>query len=487
VSKDRHNAHVNLHAVALRVMQQYGFDPEFSPQSEEQVAKLEANPPSSSNGLKDLTSLLWSSIDNDTSRDLDQVEYAEKNGDGSYKVLIGIADVDSFVPKGSPIDIDAADQTTTVYTGVEMFPMIPEKLSTDMTSLLEEQDRLAMITELHIDEDGDVLSSNIYPAKVRNKAKLAYHAVGEWLEGRDDPPPKVAENRELQEQLKLQDKVAQFLRAKRAERGALTLDSIETRPVMKGEEIVDITKHERNHATELIEDFMIAANGAVARTLAKTSSIRRIVRTPARWEKIVDLAMQYGFKLPSDPDPRPLNEFLCERKKADPDRFPELSLTVIKLMGPGEYVLEKPRDSGEGHFGLAVPDYTHSTAPNRRYPDVITQRIIKSVINDRKNPYSDAELESLARQCTEKADAARKVERAMVKRIAAVALRNRIGETFDAIVTGASEKGTWVRIKRPTVEGKVLQGFKGMDVGDHVRVKLIGADPVNGFIDFARA
>jgi exoribonuclease-2 len=344
-----------------------------------------------------------------------------------------------------------------------------------------------MVTELRISEDGEVQSSEIYSARVHNKAQLAYTAVGHWLEGHNGPPPKVAASQELQKQLRLQDEIAQKLRSKRFEIGALNLDTIETRPVLQGDEISDIVKHERNHATELIEDFMIAANGAVARTLANVSSIRRIVRTPARWEKIVDLAMQYGFKLPADPDSKALNDFLCERKQADPDRFPDLSLAVIKLLGPGEYVLEKAGESGEGHFGLAVPDYTHSTAPNRRYADLITQRLLKAVISNAKSPYSNSELEALAQACTQKADAARKVERSMVKRIAAVALRDRIGETFDGIVTGASPKGTWVRIKRPTVEGRVLQGFHGMDVGDHVRVKLIGADAQNGFIDFARA
>jgi exoribonuclease-2 len=489
VSHNRNgNNHINLHAIGRQVMRQYGFDPDFSPAAQAQVKQLEQRGPlRTMNNARDLTALLWSSIDNDTSRDLDQVEYAEKLGDGSYKVLIGIADVDAFAPKGSPIDEHAAQQTTTVYTGIDMFPMLPEELSTDMTSLVETGDRLAMITELRISEDGVVQSSEIYPARIRNKAQLAYHAVGQWLEGHDGAPPKVAASAELQKQLRLQDEIAQKLRDRRFDNGALNLETIETRPVTEGDEISDIVKHERNHATELIEDFMIAANGAVARTLAKVSSIRRIVRTPERWEKIVDLAMQYGFKLPGDPDSKALNDFLCERKKADPEGFPELSLTVIKLMGPGEYVVEKAGESGEGHFGLAVPDYTHSTAPNRRYPDLITQRLLKAVITGSKSPYSDTELEALAQACTAKADAARKVERSMVKRIAAVALRNRIGETFDAIVTGASPKGTWVRIKHPTVEGRVLQGFHGMDVGDHVRVKLIGADAQNGFIDFARA
>lgn len=486
---NQHNGKVNLHAIALRVMKQYGFDPAFSPASQQQVKQLAAHDPRAAERarVKDMTGLLWSSIDNDTSRDLDQIEVAEKLADGTFRVRVGIADVDAYVPKRSAIDVDAADQATTVYTGVEMFPMLPEELSTHMTSLLPDDDRLAVVTELVVDEDGVVRSSEMYRALVRNKAQLAYHSVGEWLEGRAAPPEKVASSPELQAQLKLQDDIAQRLRKRRVENGALELETIETRPVMKGDEITDIAKHERNHATELIEDFMIAANGAVARRLEKVSSIRRIVRTPERWEKIVALAEQYGFHLPAEPDSRALNEFLCQRKAADPDRFPELSLTVIKLMGPGEYVLEKANAGSEGHFGLAVPDYTHSTAPNRRYPDVVTQRILKALIGGQPSPYSDGELSAIAQNCTQKADAARKVERTMVKSIAAVALAHRIGETFDAIVTGASQKGTWVRIKHPTVEGKVVRGDKGMDVGDHVRVKLLAADPQNGFIDFARA
>jgi VacB/RNase II family 3'-5' exoribonuclease len=485
----RHNGKVNLHAIALRVMSQHGFDPAFSAASQQQVKDLEQHDPRSAErgGVKDMTGLLWSSIDNDTSRDLDQIEVAERLTDGTFRVRIGIADVDTYVPKGSPIDVDAADQATTVYTGVEMFPMLPEELSTQMTSLLPDDDRLAVITELIVDGDGIVRSSEMYRALVRNKAQLAYHGVGEWLEGRGAPPEKVAASPDLQTQLKLQDDIAQRLRKRRIENGALELETIEPRPVMKGDQIADIVKHERNNATQLIEDFMIAANGAVARRLEKVSSIRRIVRTPERWERIVELASQYGFQLPRDPDSRALNEFLCERKAAEPDRFPELSLTVIKLMGPGEYVLEKGNAGAEGHFGLAVPDYTHSTAPNRRYPDVVTQRILKAMIAGKPSPYSDAELNTIAQNCTLKADAARKVERTMVKSIAAVALAKRIGETFDAIVTGASQKGTWVRIKQPTVEGKVVRGDKGMDVGDHVRVKLLAADPQNGFIDFARA
>jgi exoribonuclease-2 len=374
-----------------------------------------------------------------------------------------------------------------VYTGVEMFPMLPPELCTHITSLLENENRLAVVTELAIDEDGVVQSSNIYRAIVRNKAQLAYPSIGAWLEEHAGPPPKVAAAPELQQQLKLQDEIAQRLREKRFENGALNLDTIETKPVVEGDQIVDIERHERNHATELIEDFMIAANGAVARTLEKVSSIRRIVRTPERWARIVDLAGQYGFKLPADPDSKTLNEFLVARKQADPERFPELSLTVIKLLGPGEYVLERANSASEGHFGLAVPDYTHSTAPNRRYADLVTQRIVKAFIAKQKPPYSDAELTAIAQNCTLKADAARKVERSMVKRIAAVALRDRIGETFDALVTGASQKGTYVRIHKPMVEGRVMRGFEGMDVGDKVRVKLIGADPQNGFIDFARA
>jgi exoribonuclease-2 len=478
----------NLQELAHQSMLEHGFKPDFSQAAQDQTWQVVGHPPTVSPGpnVRDLRSLLWSSIDNDTSRDLDQIEYAEQLSDGNTKVLIGIADVDAFVPKGSPIDEHAASETTTVYAGVRNFPMLPEELSTGLTSLLEDQDRLAVIIEYVADKNGCILASDIYRAVVRNKAQLAYPAVGAWLEGQAAAPSKVAASTELQAQLRLQDEVAQALRLERYRNGALNIESTETRPVLQGEKIVGISNQEKNRATELIEDFMIAANGVVARALENVSSIRRIVKTPERWDRIVQLAAQHGTKLPAAPDSKALNEFLTQQKATDPDHFPDLSLAVVKLMGPGEYVLEPPGDTGAGHFGLAVQDYTHSTAPNRRFADVVTQRLIKAKLSNGAAPYSDSELGAIAQNCTAKENAARKVEREMSKRIAAVAMSGRIGDTFDAIVTGATEHGTFVRVMKPHVEGLLDHG-KTMDVGDRVRVKLVRTDVQHGFIDFDRA
>jgi exoribonuclease-2 len=429
---------------------------------------------------------LWSSIDNDTSRDLDQIEVAERLPTGGVKVRIGIADVDAFVPRQSAIDQHAARETTSVYTGVRIFPMLPEELSTDKTSLLENQDRLAVITEFVVDNDGHVTSSDVYRALVRNHAQLQYNSLGAWLEGTAAAPAKVAASADLQAQLRLQDEVAQKLRKRRYENGALDLDTQETTALLLNAQVVDVVKQQKNHATELIEDFMIAANGVVARMLEKVSSLRRIVKQPERWDRIVQLAAEHGIKLPPDPDSKALNDLLIKRKAEDPDHFAELSLTVIKLIGPGEYVLERPGDTAPGHFGLAVQDYTHSTAPNRRFPDIVTQRLVKAMLAGQPNPYSDNELSAIAGNCTAKGDAARKVERDMSKRLAASAMQNRIGATFDAVVTGASPKGTFVRIEQPHVEGLLAQGQQGADVGDKLRVKLIRIDVQRGFIDFAR-
>ena len=439
--------------------------------------------------LRDLRSLLWSSIDNDTSRDLDQIEVAEQLPNGEAKVMVGIADVDAFVQKGTPIDQHAAKETTTVYTGVRNFSMLPEPLSTGATSLLEAGDRISVVIEFVVAADGTIHSGTWYRALVRNKAQLAYNAVGAWLENKGPAPGKVAASAELQSQLKFQNEVAQRLRKQRYQHGALNIETIETRAVVLNEKIVDIARQEKNEATELIEEFMIASNEIVARTLEerKVSSIRRVVKTPERWPRIVELAAQHGETLPALPDSKALNDFLIKRKAADPDHFTDVSLTVIKLMGPGEYVLERPGDPEQGHFGLAVQDYTHSTAPNRRFADLVTQRLIKAVLANQPAPYSDADLAAIAQNCTLKENAARKVERAMTKRIAAVAMSSRIGELFDAIVTGVTPKGTFVRVAKPVVEGLLAQGQQGVDVGDKLRVKLIRADAQNGYIDFARA
>ncbi len=469
----------------------HGFRPDFGPQVQQQIAQLKAQPPriTTTPEVRDLRGLLWSSIDNDTSKDLDQIEVAERLPNGDAKVLVGIADVDMFVAKGTPIDQHAAQETTSVYTGAAIFPMLPEELSTNVTSLLERDNEMAVIIEFVVGADGAVKSTDLYRALVHNKAQLAYNSVGAWLEGRGPAPAKVAASPELQAQLKLQDEIAQSLRNARFEHGALTIENTETRPVMLQDKVVDIVRQEKNRATELIEDFMVAANQAVALTLEKRgiASIRRIVKTPERWDRIVALAAQYGAKLPAQPDSKALNDFLIQRKAADPDHFADISLAVVKLMGPGEYVLQRPGEPEQGHFGLAVQNYTHSTAPNRRFADLLTQRLIKAMLDGQKSPYSDTELTSVAQNCTAKEDAARKVEREMSKRIAAMAMSSRIGETFDGIVTGAGAKGTFVRVLKPHIEGMLVQGQHGLDVGDKLRVKLVDTDVQRGYIDFSRA
>lgn len=470
-------------------MLENGFEPDFPPAVQTQLAQINSRPPqlAALKDIRDLRNLVWSSIDNDTSRDLDQIEVAERLPDGKIKVLVGVADVDAFVPQNSPIDQHASKETTTVYTGVRNFSMLPEELSTGATSLLPDADKLCMIVEFLVDGCGQIAARDVYRGLVRNKAQLAYSAVGAWLENRGAPPSTVAASAELQAQLKLQDEAAQALKNERYRHGALNIETIEVHPVMQNGKVVDLVKQEKNRATDLIEDFMIAANGVVALTLEekKASSIRRVVKTPQRWDRIVALASEQGGKLPAQPDSKALNDFLQARKAASPDHFADLSLAVVKLMGPGEYVLERPGEPPPGHFGLAVQNYTHSTAPNRRFADMVTQRLIKAVLEGRPSPYEDGELAAVARNCTEKEDAARKVERSMSKRIAAVNMSGRIGEMFNAIVTGAGENGTFVRVEKPHVEGLLVHG-QGVDVGDKLRVKLISADPQRGYIDFVR-
>jgi VacB/RNase II family 3'-5' exoribonuclease len=480
---------INLQTIARQVMQAAGFEPDFPPEVQKQLADIRAHPPQlvPSDKVRDLRNLLWSSIDNDTSKDLDQIEVAERLPNGDVKVMIGIADVDSFVGKDSPIDQHAERETTSVYTGVTIFPMLPNALSTGASSLLPDVDRPAVVTEFVVNAGGALNTSNVYRAVVRNKAQLTYNAVGAWLDGSAPAPPKVAASSDLQAQLRLQDQVAQALKKLRYEHGALALDTSEVVPLLYDGQVVDVVKATKNRATDLIEDFMVAANGVVARLLEKVSSLRRIVRTPAHWDGIVRLAAAAGEKLPADPDSKALNDFLVKRKAADPDRFADLSLAVIKLVGPGEYILERPGDTPEGHFGLAVQDYTHSTAPNRRFPDIVTQRLIKASLDAKAGPYTDNDLAAIASNCTQKGDAARKVEREMSKRISAMAMSNRIGETFDAMITGTTPKGTFVRVAQPHMEGLLTQGAQGLNVGDKLRVKLVRTDVQHGFIDFVKA
>ncbi len=466
-----------------------GFEPNFPPATQQQLAGIRAHPPQLvvAGKVRDLQGLLWSSIDNDTSKDLDQIEVAERLPNGDVKVMVGIADVDAFVSKDTPIDQHAARETTTVYTGIVNFSMLPEELSTGASSLLENVDRPGVVIEFTISADGSLGSSDVYRAIVRNQAQLTYGAVGAWLEGAAPAPAKVAASSELQAQLKLQDEVAQALKKLRCDHGALNIDTSEVHPLVLNSQVIDVVKQEKNRATELIEDFMIAANGVVARMLLKVSSLRRIVKTPAHWDGIVRLAAAHGETLPAKADSKALNDFLLKRKAADPDHFADLSLAVIKLIGPGEYVLERPGDPEQGHFGLAVQDYTHSTAPNRRFADVVTQRLIKALLDGKPGPYSDDELAGIAANCTQKEDAARKVEREMAKRLAAVAMSHRVGEAFDAIVTGVTPKGTFVRVLRPHIEGLLAQGAQGLHVGDKIRAKLTRTDVQRGYIDFVRA
>jgi exoribonuclease-2 len=487
--QDANPSHLDLQAIAKEVMLRRGFEPDFPPEVPQQLASLKDHPPqiAATGDVRDLRNLLWSSIDNDTSRDLDQIEVAERASNGDVKVMVGIADVDAFVAKQTPIDQHAARETTTVYTGIRNFPMLPEELSTGASSLLEKQDRLSIVIEFVVDSSGNQKLPDVYRALVRNKAQLQYNSVGAWLEGKAPAPPKVASSSDLQAQLKLQDEVAQKLKNQRFQNGALNVQTDEVHPLVLNDQVVDVVKQQKNHATELIEDFMVAANGVVARLLEKVSSLRRIVRTPERWDRIVQLAATKGEKLPAQPDSKALNDLLLRRKAADPDHFADLSLAVIKLIGPGEYVLERPGDVAPGHFGLAVQDYTHSTAPNRRFADVVTQRLIKAMLAGQKNPYSDDELTAIAANCTQKEDAAKKVEREMSKRLAAVAMQHRIGEVFDAIVTGVTDHGTFVRVLQPHIEGLLAQGQQGLDVADKLRVKLIRTDVQKGYIDFARA
>jgi VacB/RNase II family 3'-5' exoribonuclease len=481
---------IDLQAAAKQTMLQNGFEPDFPPQVQQQLEQLKTHSPlvAPTANIRDLRNLLWSSIDNDTSRDLDQVEVAERLPNGETKVLVGIADVDAFVPKNSAIDVHAAKETTTVYAGVSTFSMLPEQLSTGVSSLGETEDKLSVVIEFVVGNDGSVQSGNVYRAVLHNKAQLTYNAVEAWLEDKGTAPVKVAASTELQSQLRMQDEVAQALRNERYRRGALNIETIEVSPVVSDGKVSDLVKQQKNRATELVEDFMIAANEVVARFLdaGKVSSIRRVVKSPERWDRIVELAGKQGEQLPAEPNSKALNDFLIKRKANDPDHFADLSLAVIKLMGPGEYVLERPGDPEQGHFGLAVQDYTHSTAPNRRFADLVTQRLVKAVLANQPPPYSDDQLAAIARNCTLRGDAARKVEREMSKRIAAVAMSNKIGETFDGIVTGVTPHGTFVRVLTPPVEGLLAQGQQGVDVGDKLRVKLIRTDIQHGYIDFAR-
>jgi exoribonuclease-2 len=479
----------NLQTIAQHAMADRGFLPEFEPAVLAEAAAIAGPAAAPAEGpLRDLRELLWASIDNDDSLDLDQLTVAQALGEGRVKVLVAIADVDALVAKAAAMDAHARHNATSVYTDAQVFPMLPERLSTSLTSLGEDQDRLAVVIEMVVDAAGAVAESDVYRATVRNHAKLAYGGVAAWLAGHGPAPPRVAAVSGLMDQLRLQDQVAQRLRAQRLHHGALTLETPDARAVFAGDALTDLQPVQPTRADALIEDFMIAANGVTARYLEAKGvpAFRRVLRVPERWDRIVELAAGYGDHLPASPDAASLEAFLVKRQQADPQRFSDLSLAVTKLLGRGEYVVDVPGHPAGAHFGLAVSAYTHSTAPNRRFSDLLTQRLLKAAMAAAPAPYGVADLEPLAQHCTDQEDNAKKVERQVHKSAAALLLEHRIGERFDGIVTGASAKGTWVRIGNPAVEGKVVRGFQGLDVGDRVSVELVSTDVERGFIDFAR-
>ena len=476
-----------LQDIARRAMLEEGLAPDFPPAALGELDAIRAPAADGSPSKRDQRTLPWASIDNDDSRDLDQLSVGEALPDGACRLLVAVADVDALVPRGSAIDGHAEQNTTSVYTAARIFPMLPEKLSTGLTSLNEGEDRQALVVEMVVQPAGSIRASDVYRATVRNHAKLAYASVASWLDGLGPMPEGVAKVQGLDENLRLQDQAAGWLRTLRHRLGALQLETLEPKALFVGDAITDLVLDPKNRAKQLIEDLMVAANVVTARFLEVKGfrSLRRVVRSPERWPRIVELAAEHGDVLPPEPDAKALNEFLARRRQADPVGFPDLSLAVVKLMGRGEYVVETGAGT-EGHFGLAVKDYAHSTAPNRRYPDLVTQRLLKAALEGRAAPYPTEELETLARHCTQREDAANKVERRVRKSAAALLLSRRIGERFDAIVTGASDKGTWVRLLRPPVEGRVVRGFEGLDVGERTRVELIHTDVAQGFIDFKR-
>jgi exoribonuclease-2 len=476
-----------LDGKARQAMIDNGFEPEFSDEILEQLSEIDGRDLiAEAPDAKDLRDLDWSSIDNKTSRDLDQVEWAEQIGNGDIRVLVGIADVDSAVEKGSPIDKRAARNTVSVYTESEVFPMLPEELSTDRTSLNENEDRLAVVADMIVKENGDVPESTFYRAIVRNRAKLDYPTVGEWFDDNGPIPDEIKDDPKLIAQLELQRTAAERLHKYRQAKGALEFESIESEAVVEDGDVKEIRAVRTNSAKRLIENFMVASNVEMAEFLEShgVASIRRIVHTPRNWDGIVRIAAEYGDHLPSQPDQPALAAFLEKRRNADPERFPDLSLSIIKLIGSGLYVVERPGQDAGGHFGLGVRDYAHSTAPNRRYPDIAVQRLVKAVLMNEPAAYRPEELDAIAERCNDREKAARKVERKMRKIVAAAVMKKRIGERFGAIVTGVTDAGTFARILRPPVDGRIVRGERGLNVGEKIDVKLLSANTSNGFIDF---
>lgn len=485
----RHTGHhhrSDLVRIAIEAMADRGLEPEFPPAVQRQLATLAGPAHDDDPRIRDLRALPWCSIDNDDSRDLDQLTACEPLGAGAVRIFVAVADVDALVAKGSAIDMHAWTNTSSVYTSARVFPMLPERLSTDLSSLNPGQDRLALVTEMVVMADATIDHARVYRARVHNRAQLAYDAVSAWLAGAAALPEAARRVAGLDAQLRTQDDVAQRLRALRHAQGSLELETFEPRALFDGDRVVDVRLQEHNRARQLIEELMIATNECSARHLADAgvASLRRVVRAPDRWLRIVELARRYGTQLPQAPDARALAAFLAARHRADPLRFPDLSLVVVKLMGPGEYVVERAGREPIGHFALALRDYTHSTAPNRRFPDLVTLRMVKALLAGDRPPYGAAALAALAEHCTRQEDAVRKVERRVRKSEAALLLESRIGETFDALVTGASDTGTWVRIVAPPAEGKLVAGRGRREVGEQLRVELVLADVERGFIDF---
>lgn len=485
---NHHRAHhrSDLVRIATQVMLERGLEPEFSDRVAGQLASIHGAPVDGDPTIHDLRHLLWCSIDNDDSLDLDQLTVCEVLSQGRVRLWVAIADVDALVPQGSPIDQHASTNTTSVYTSARIFPMLPERLSTDLTSLNPHQDRLAMVTEMVFNPDASLAGSTVYRASVCNQAKLAYDAVSAWLTGQGDLPEAAVAVPGMDAQLRTQDALAQQLRARRHGEGSLEFESFQPRVSFVGERVADIHLQEHNRARQLIEEVMISANTCTARYLAGqgVASLRRVVRSPERWLRIVALAKEYGETLPDQPDSKALEHFLARRRRADPLRFPDLSLVIVKLMGRGEYVVQTPGAPSVGHFGLAINDYTHATAPNRRFPDLITARLLKAALARRSMPYSASELETLALHCTRQEDAAQKVERQVRKSEAALLLESRLGQRFDAIVTGLAPDGVWVRLLYPPAEGKLFGDTSLLKVGDKVRAKLVSTNVERGFIDF---
>ncbi len=481
------NLKAELSELAVAAMQERDLRTEFSAATLRQVDGINAPGTSNDADVHDLRALLWCSIDNDDSLDLDQLSVCQTLQNGAVQIQVAVADVDCLVPKDSAVDADAQINTTSVYTGPRIFPMLPEKLSTNLTSLNPGEDRLAMVCDMVFRADGSVASARLFRARVNNKAKLAYDAVSAWILG-DGPLPAAAQAVPgMDAQLRTQDSVAQQLRARRLAQGALEFQTFQPKAVFDGDQVVDIVQQPQNRARQLIEELMIATNGVVAGYLMREGrpAIRRVVRSPERWARIVQVAAELHETLPSEPDGPALENFLRKQRARDPVRFPDLSLAIVKLMGSGEYVVETPSSEKMGHFGLAVRDYAHSTAPNRRYPDLITQRLVIAALKGLASPYTVDELSRIAAHCSQQESAANKVERQIRKSEAALLLRARVGETFNGVVTGNAKGNTWVRIFTPPAEGKLAAPNANVAVGQLVQVRLDATSVERGHIDFS--